>query len=236
MIDIGLLASVVIMLTVPVVFVTPWPQSAVAAGLVETASGALMIGLVVGRLTALAIDDAGSLTNLSDVMIVRSGVEFWPGVLAAVMWLSFQARRDGVTTSLRLAALAPAGLIAWALFEATCLLREGCPGPASVIGLRPDGLVTRMFPVGLAVAVAASASAFAIDRTHRRGMGTRHVVVLAVAAVALIRSVASFWLPHIGSGLTRQHRASLAVLGASVVALGIARVRRLSVLRAVPSE
>lgn len=226
MIDIGLLVSIAILLTVPAVFVRPWPPAAMEAGVLDTALGALGIGLAVGRLTALAIDDPGSLTNLSDVMIIRSGVEFWPGLIAGLAWLMFRARREGVSVSVRLAALAPPGLIAWACFEATCLLRDGCPGPTSAIGLRPDGLVTRMFPVGLAVAVAAVAGAFVLDRLHRRGHQSLQVAVLAVMTVAAIRSVASIWLPHIGDGLTRQHRASIAGLAVSIAALVVVRVRR----------
>ena len=226
MIDVGLLVSMAIMLTIPALFVRPWPPAAVEAGILDTALGALTIGLAVGRLTSLAIDDAGSLTNLSDLMIIRSGVEFWPGAVAGLAWLAYRARREAQPVPLRLAAVAPAGLIAWSCFEATCLLRDGCPGPISAIGIRPDGLATRMFPVGLVVAAAAAGSAFALDRLHRRGLQSLYVVVLAVIAVAAIRSVASIWLPHIGSGLTRQHKTSIAAFAASVVALIVAPVRR----------
>lgn len=90
--------------------------------------GALFIGLAVGRVTALAIDDPGSLTSVSDVMIICSGVEFWAGVAAALVWLALQARRNPVPVAVRLAALVPAGLVAWAYYEATCLLRDGSPG------------------------------------------------------------------------------------------------------------
>ena len=226
MIDVGLLVSMAIMLTIPVVFIRPWPAAAVEAGILDTTLGALLIGIAIGRLTAVAIDDSGSLTNLSDLLIIRSGVEFWPGAVAGLAWLAYRAHREGQPVPLRLAALAPAGLVAWSCFEATCLLRDGCPGPISAIGIRPDGLATRMFPVGLGVAAAAAASAFALDRLHRRGLQSPYVVILAVIAVAAIRSVASIWLPHIGSGLTRQHKTSIAVFAASVAALTAARLLR----------
>ncbi len=211
MIDIGLLASIAIVLMVPTIFLRPWPPHVVAGGVFDVSFGALFIGLAVGRLTALAIDDPGSLTSLSDVMIIRSGVEFWPGVLAGLAWLALRAKRDAVSATGRLAALVPASLVAWACYEATCLIRDGCPGPASALGLRPDGLVTRMFPVGLAVAVAAVVSAALLDRWHRLGLASLRVVILAVTAVAGIRALASIWLPHIGNGLTRQHRESIVV-------------------------
>ncbi len=231
MIDIGLLASIAIVLTVPTIFLRPWPPQVVAGGVADVSFGALFVGLIVGRLTALAIDDPGSLTSLSDVMIIRSGVEFWPGVSAGLAWLAIWARRDTVSAAGRMAALVPAGLIAWACYEATCLIRDGCPGPASALGLRPDGLVTRMFPIGLAVAGAAVVSAVLLDRWHRRGLSSLRVVILAVTAVAGIRAVASIWLPHIGNSLTRQHRESIIVFALAGVFMVGLRVRD----RATPS-
>jgi len=62
-IDIGLVVSMVIMVTVPAVFVRPWPAAAVMAGVLDTTLGALVIGLAVGRFAALAIDAAGAGSN-----------------------------------------------------------------------------------------------------------------------------------------------------------------------------
>ena len=225
MIDIGLLASIAILLTVPTIFLEPWPGHAVDSGVLDISLGALFIGLAVGRLTALAIDDPGSLTSVSDVMIIRSGVEFWPGLTAGLVWLAIQATRNKVPVAVRLAALVPAGLVAWACYEATCLLRDGCPGPASSLGLRPDGLATRMFPIGLAVAAAAVGTAVVLDRWHRRGLASRQVVVLALLAVAGIRALSSIWLPHIGEALTRQHRESIVVFAIAVGLLITLRAR-----------
>ncbi len=218
MIDVGLLASIAIVLTVPAIFLAPWPASAANAGILDVTLGALFIGLAVGRVTALAIDDPGSLSSVSDLLIIRSGVEFWPGVIAGLVWLAIRARGDKVAAATRIAALVPAALVAWACYEATCLIRDGCPGPATSFGLRPDGLITRMFPVGLVVAAAAVATAALLDRWHRRGLASRQVVVLAAMAVAATRSIASIWLPHIGDALTRQHRESIIVF---VLAAGV---------------
>lgn len=211
MIDVGLLATIVIVLIVPSVFVRPWPSSAAASGVIDVSIGAMFVGLAVGRLTAVALDDPGSLTSLSDLMIIRSGVEFWPGVAAGLAWIAFCARHDEVAPLRRLAAITAPALVAWACYEATCVLRDGCPGPLSSIGLRPDGLVERMFPIGLVVAAAAGGAAMVGRRWHRRGMPDVEVVVVALLSIAIIRSIASIWLPHIGNGLTRQHRTSIAV-------------------------
>jgi len=226
-IDVGLLATIVIVLIVPSVFVRPWPSSAAASGVIDVSIGALFFGLAVGRLTAVALDDPGSLTSLSDLMIIRSGVEFWPGVAAGLAWLAFGARRDGIAPLRRVAAITAPALVAWACYEATCVLRDGCPGPLSTVGLRPDGLVERMFPIGLVVAASAGAAAMVGRRWHRRGMPDIEVIVTALFSIAVVRSVASIWLPHIGNGLTRQHRTSIAVGIIAVIALVAIRSRRL---------
>lgn len=231
MIDIGLLATIAVMLTLPAVFIRPWPDDAVPTGILDLTLGAAFVGLAVGRVTALALDDPSSLTGLSDLLIIRSGVEFWPGAAAGIAWLAFNAHRQRASAMRRLAALVPAGLIAWACFEATCLVRGGCPGPISAFGLHPEGLVARMFPVGLAVAVVAFAVALALDRLHRRGIPDVQIVLAAAFSVGLIRSIASIWLPKVGDGLTRQHRESIAVSVLTVSALAVARTRSRTTMR-----
>lgn len=64
-------------------------------------------------------------------------------------------------------------------------------------------------------------------RWHRRGMPDAEVVVVALLSIAIIRSIASIWLPHIGNGLTRQHRTSIAVGIIAVIAFVVIRRRRL---------
>ncbi len=226
MIDVGLLATIVIVLIVPSVFVRPWPASAVASGVIDVSTGALFVGLAVGRLTAVALDDPGSLTSLSDLMIIRSGVEFWPGVAGGVAWIAFRARHDEVAPIRRLAAITAPALVAWACYEAACILRDGCPGPLSSIGLRPDGLVERMLPIGLVVAAAAVGAAIVGRRWHRRGMPDVEVVIMALLTVAIIRSIASIWLPHIGNGMTRQHRTSIVVGVIAMIAFVVIRRRQ----------
>ena len=229
MIDVGLLASMAVVLIVPSVFVRAWPESAAAAGFFDVAIGALVIGIAVGRLAAMAIDGAGSLTNISDLLIIRSGVEFWPGAAAGLAWVAVGARRDHVSPAERLAAITAPALVAWACYEATCLLRDGCPGPVSSVGLRPTGLVQRMFPISLGVAVAAVGAAALVRRWHRRGLPDLQVIAATLIALATIRSVSSIWLPHIGDGLTRQHRTSIAV--AVIASIGFVALR----LRGQPS-
>ncbi len=226
MIDVGLLASVAIVLIVPAVFVSPWPASAAAPGLIDVAGGGLLMGILVGRLTAVAIDDPASLTNISDLLVIRSGVEFWAGVLAGVAWIAFQARRVHVSPTERVAAITTPALVAWACYEATCVIRDGCPGPLSRFGLRPDGLVEKVIPIGLIAAAAAAGAAAGLRYLHRRGMPGSQIVLLALVAIATIQSVASIWLPHIGTGLTRQHRTSIVSAVAALLGFVILRAQK----------
>lgn len=232
MIDVGLLASIAILLIVPATFVPSWPASAVAPGLLDVAGGGLVLGIAVGRVAAVAIDDPGSLTNVRDLLVIRSGVEFWVGALAGLTWIAMRSRRDNVAPTQRLAAITAPALVAWACYEATCVLRDGCPGPVSSFGLRPEGLVQNMLPIGLMVAAAAGGAALLTRVLHRRGLPAVQVFVLALALVATIRSIASVWLPHVGSGLTRQHITSIVVAVAASIVFVALRVRTPGLSRA----
>ncbi len=224
--DYGLLASIAAVLAVPALLVRPWPQPEQGWRLIDRVGGSLAIGLLIGRLAALAIDDPGSLTSLADLLVIRSGVDFWPGLAAGLAWLAWTERRAGQHPPALLAMVASAGLVGWAAYEASCLLRDGCPGPIRAIGLRPDGLVERQFPVALVVAAAAVLAAWLLDRARHRALPNIDTILIAIGSVALIRSIASFWLPRVGTGLTRQHLMSLIVLLACIAALTAVRQRR----------
>lgn len=235
MIDVGLLVSVAALVIIPAVFLRPWPSDGAPVDVLEVGLGPLGLGLLSGRIAAMALDDPSSLRNVRDILIIRSGVEFWPGVVIGCAWLVWRARLDRRSLNQSLASLSVAALLAWATFEATCVLRDGCPGPRSPIGLHPDGLSSRVFPVGLAVAVAAAIAAGIVAQLRRRGLTGALCAVVSVAAVAGIRTVSSIWLPHIGSGITRQHRESIAVLVATLGILAVAG-RRMQRLVAEPGS
>ena len=170
-----------------------------------------------------------------DVLIVRSGVEFWAGVAAGVLLAVLGARRDSAAPSERLADLAPYALLAYGGYEAACLVRDGCYGPNSSIGLVPRGLSTRMLPIGILAALVCVAVGLLLIRLGRRRPVTE--VLLAVATVASVRAIASFWLPRIGDGPTRQHRQSILV---AVAAVGVIAILALASVEtgdeAAPSE
>ena len=221
--DYGLLASMFAAFGVPSLLARRWRLVSFPGevGFVDAVLGPAVVGLIVGRLTTLYLDDPDSLTRLSNVLVIRTGVEFWPGVAAAMIAASVVARRGGVLAWVRLAAIAPLAMVAYGAYEAACLVRDGCYGPESPVGLRPEGLSTTMLPVGVVMAGSVAAGAMAVRRFGRQPVRPQRVVLAGVGLVASVRAVASFWLPEIGVGLSRQHRTSIVVAALSAVALVI---------------
>lgn len=224
MLDTGLLlsgaAAVAAMWLAARSFGTAWTASETLDRLLLPA----IIGILAGRAAALILDDPTSLRSFRAFLVVRGGVEFWAGVAAATATAAFAARRTREPVMSTLAKLAPPALVGYAAFEASCLLREGCYGPHSVVGLRPDGIVEPMLPLGVLVGAALAAVATLLGR---RGFEPPLLTVALVAlAVGLTRSVASVWLPRLGDGLTRPHRLSIAVTGAAAVVLVVTHLSR----------
>lgn len=229
MIDYGLLMSMIVGFGVPSLLIHRWPLSTFdVSGFFDAAIGPAAAGLVVGRVTALAIDDPNSIGSVSDMIIIRSGVEFWPGVLAGASVLLWGSRRAGLSPFARIADLAPLAMVGYGSYEASCVFRDGCFGPRSAIGLRPPGLTSTMLPIGWLMALAVIVGAVALRRYVVPAKSLLPVRVLGAAAVvAVARSVGSLWLPSVGEGLTRQHVSSIVVGAVAVlVLLGAAAIRR----------
>ena len=138
MIDYGLLISVIIAFGLPSLIGTWWTVTGRdgPVGFLDVAVGPAFAGLAVGRLTTLALDDPSSIGSLSDMLIIRSGVEFWTGVAAAIAAVLVSANLGLVSPSNRLAELTPLAMLGYAGYEAACIFRDGCFGPSSAIGLR----------------------------------------------------------------------------------------------------
>lgn len=236
MIDYGLLVSTIVAFGVPSLLVWWWPLEAAPAppasdeppGFLDIAVGPAFAGLAVGRLTTLALDDPNSIGSLSDMLIIRSGVEFWPGVATAVVVVLWGEHRTGLPRPRRLAVLAPLAIVGYAAYEAACVFRDGCFGPEGDIGLRPQGLSTTMFPIGWVMAAVLVVAAVAVRELAFRVRSRVVVVAAATVAVAGVRAIGSTWLPHVGEGLTRQHLTSIivAVAASAVLAFGLASTAR----------
>jgi len=227
MIDRGLFLSVVAVLAA--VYVTARlarPHTLAPTQVFDVLMGPVMVAALVGRLTAMALTDLSSLTEARDILVFRGGLEFWPGLAAGLAILWRGARRDGADPLLRLVDLLPYVLWAMAAFDVTCLLREGCFGPASPVGLVPTGLQGRVLPVGIIVAATTVLAGTVIRRRWPEQPLT--TALLALLYVAGQRSVASIWLPRFGDGLTRQHLQSIAVTAAAAIVIAVVTLRSLS--------
>lgn len=224
MLDVGLLVSGVAIFVV--LSVAPrWaaPSILEPAAVLDRLLAPALAGLVAARVTAAALDDPTSLQSVRALLVIRGGVEFWAGVAVTVSVFAWTVRRDRMRPSLALADVAPFALWGYATYEAMCVFRDGCYGPASSIGLVPDGLQTRMFPVGLATAASVTLLGFAVRNLWAWSPTAK--MLLAVGGLAATRAVASFWLPHLGDGPTRQHVESIAVT-AAVTAIALGRTLR----------
>jgi len=207
------------------------PQEPVSA----LASTPLVAGLAAARLTAVVLDDPATLLRPFDLLLIRGGMEFWAGVAgaSAAIWLA--ARNRPFTPLDRAADIAPFALFAYAIYEAACLLRDGCFGPASPLGLRPGGLGQTQVPVGVLVGMAAAALGALSWRWSRRRPPI-DVALLAVTGLAGIRSFAGFFLPKVTSGLTRPHMESLLVFGIGLLCVvAVHRVGRAGAVGPRPS-
>ena len=225
MIDYGLLVSMIIGFGIPSLLGSWWPVSGRdgPVGFFDVAVMPAFAGVAVGR---LALDDPSSIGSISDLLIIRSGVEFWPGVAAGIVAVLVGAHRGLVEPHKRLAELTPLAMIGYAGFEAACIFRDGCFGPESAIGLRPPGVATTMLPVGWLMAAAIGVATLGVNALVRGDRPPLVAAVASVMAVASVRSVGSIWLPHVGDGLTRQHLSSIAVALASLAVACIVLARR----------
>ena len=240
MIDFGLLASMIAAVAIPALVARWWwpPRTLAATGggdasgggaqppsILDAAIGPAVLGLIVGRLVAVALDAPGSFARFGDLVVIRSGVEFWPGVAAAIAAIAWSAHREGVHPLARLADLAPLAMLGYAAYEAGCVVRDGCFGPVGPVGLRPPGLTTTMVPVGWLVAAVVGLAAVVVRRMIVADRPPGLVLAAAVTSVATARAVASFWLPHVGDGLTRPHQTSIVLAVVGAVAMAVAARR-----------
>ena len=225
MIDVGLLASILAAAAAPWLLARFLPAS---RGRPAVDGDALMMaalaGLIAGRLAFVALEDPASFSRFGDLLIIRSGVEFWPGLAAGVMALCMHARRGNVSLWGTLAVAAPLFLVGYGAYEASCTFREGCFGPPSPIGLAPVGFARAVFPVGWVVAAVSMGAGVAIRRSDTPDV---RVVLSALLTVAASRAVAGFFLPRVGSDLTRPHLESLSLVAFALAAqLGVGALGR----------
>lgn len=231
MIDRGLLATVALVLALVALLDRLLRQHATDRETVlALASTPVMLGIAVGRLAAVLQDDPGTLRRPFDLLLIRGGMEFWPGLAAAMAAVWVVARRRQTRPQEQLAELAPFALWAYAAYEATCLLREGCFGPPFPAGLRAGGIGEAQLPVGVIVGLAGAVLGFFVWR-WAGPLRSSGVIAVSVAGLAAIRAAAGFVLPKVSAGPTRAHLQSISILALSVL-IGAALLARSTLRRA----
>jgi prolipoprotein diacylglyceryltransferase len=192
------------------------PVTLERGSLVDTMWLPLLVGAAVARFVYLLLAGALVSTGIGGFLLVRNGVSFWPGLVAGCAVVIAAARRERVDPWMRVADLAPVALAAYGAFEATCILRDGCYGPITVVGLTPSGLTQPQFPVGIVVGGAAVASAVLLERWWE--LRPRTVALAALGTVAGLRWITWFLLPRApGTGAGAQWANTIVLVGVGLV-------------------
>ena len=180
----------------------------------EALIGAATIGLIVGRLAAMAGQGINPITHPLEILLVRGGVDTGFASLGALSMLLWTTRRQTSYVD----ALAPAAVLGLAGWHAGCLWRSACLGTASGLPwalAEPGSAVTR-HPVEIYTAIALAGAGYLVSRLSKRAFLRFGV---ALAAAGLIR-LAMEPMRHSIMGGPVQWYLAAAVLGLAMAALG----------------
>ena len=211
--DVGLLLTMLIVVGGVQLALRAVPPTAVdRAQLVEQFSTPVIVGVIGARLVFVLLDHPASVFRIRDLMVVRAGMEFWAGVVVALAWVVVKARRSPgrAEAVVKLAAAVPYLLIGVALYEASCLMRDGCLGPVASVGLVPRGLDSTMVPVGVLVAGALGLAAVVLRRAWT--LEVEQTVLCAFVVLGGVRLVASWFLPAFGPSRVERESALVFIL------------------------
>ena len=176
----------------------------------------IIVGIAAGRLWAMVASGTNPLTHVTDILIVRGGVDPFAATAAALATVSWSARH---TLWPSLDALAPAAAFGLAGWHAGCLVRGACLGTTT--GL-PWGIATTpgsalRHPVEIYAAVLLIAAGFGLVWLWRHHPATGATTWAALFAVAATRTLTEPMRPVLGRGRTMEY----GVTAAAVVVLGV---------------
>lgn len=195
-----------------------WPDGLDDKGsrLADFATIPIVVGVVAARLATVLIEHPAGIVSLREIAIVRGGTEFWIGVAAGSAAVGLTVRYTHRIVP-RLALIAPFGLIAYGLYQAGCVIQDGCPGPPSPFGLVQKGIDQRVLPVGLAEGVVAILLGYWF---MKRPPASTPMIRLAtlLAVLFVIRTVASLLKPTLGAIPSRDQIFGL-LAGATAIVL-----------------
>lgn len=164
--------------------------------------GAVVVGLVAGRLAAMIAQGTQPLTHPGDILIVRGGVDPVTASMAGLAAYAWFVRADLWELLDAAAAPALAGLAGW---HAGCVVRDACAGTRTTLpwALDPDAVGVGRHPVEIYAAFALAAAVVAAlwwRRVHDPRPGV--IAAAAVTAAGLIRLGTEPMRLGLGSDLT----------------------------------
>ena len=176
--------------------------------------GASIAGLLIGRVTAMALQGINPLTNPADLIIVRGGVHTGAATLTFIITLVWSTR----STRRGLDALAPAVLLGLAGWHAGCVWRGACLGsPGELLWTWPlEGSVISRHPVEIYAAVGLAVTAWLVAKLGWRLWLRAGAALVAIAGVRLLTEPMR---PSITGGPTLWYWGGIAV-GLGAVAAG----------------
>lgn len=202
MVDYGLFASIALTTAAVWLATRLWTPGDIGERTpLDQFTAPIFVAIVVGRAVTLMMSDLAGLANLREFLTVRGGVEFWPGALAglAVLVVLFSRPTDPPQPD-RVARLAPYAIVALGAFQATCFIRDGCPGPETGFGLVPSGLTTRQFPVGIVAGLTLIGFAWWLRRLT---LPPQTKILVAVIGVGAERAISGAIEPSLASAAAR---------------------------------
>lgn len=195
-----------------------WPEHLPDHGF-DRLIGAGLVGLVVGRVTAMMTQGVNPIASLGDFIVIRGGVHTGAAALGFVVALVWTTRSQRSA----LDALAPAILLGLAGWHAGCLWRGACLGAPSDLpwtwGL--DGSAITRHPVEVYAAVALAVGAWLVSRLGWRLWLRAGSALMITATVRLLTEPLR---PSITGGPTAWY-ASGVVLGLVMVLIGPRKAR-----------
>lgn len=174
------------------------------ASATDVAVTAVVAGMFVGRLVAMALAGVNPLTHPLDVLLVRGGVNPVGATLGAVAYLLWATRREA-TLLARFGPAATAGLAGW---HAGCLWTGSCLGAAGNVpwGWSLPGSDVIRHPTELYTALLLVVATVVLVRWKGRGQAG-----LALAAAAGARLLTEPLRPGLGGGPGWWYAAGVAV-------------------------
>ncbi len=182
---------------------------------------AAVVGVVIGRLTAMISAGTNPVAHPGDILIVRAGVDTIAASMSAVATYVVLTRKDPWWLADAAAPAAIAGLAGW---HGGCVVRDACLGTPSDLpwAVAQAGSVVSRHPVEIytALLLLVTVGLLVWWKRHRPRPGV--IAAIAVAAAATARLITEPLRPGLGGNLVGWYSFA-AVAALSVAAL---RMRR----------